>query len=902
MTRRGGSSDGTFYFQAWHVAKVVSGESWPQNKGLADFVEQNVGPATKKWLYIKGCVPTREKPGLLVPYSICVKLRSPKTGQDPKEAEQALLHFRNEEFPSLAKTYFNSKLRISLDFFNYYSEGADFDAPLANFDSVKTSKRLREKVKSAVKFVKKDFWGDLVHGLVDSSKSEFKAARFIRKRGKGMYKAMGDPEDVDESDIVDICLDLSDPASNPNILPATPLQNPLPLPVSLPDTSSFARIEQPDVSPSSPTRPRKTSEISDITVGSTDTRATDASSVGSVETAQSSVVAEESSSSELQDAKEASSELAVVAEEEEASTSPAVEEAEVEAAVEVETKVEVEVDAEAEVDADTEVNAEAEVEAEVEVEVETEADAEVEVETEADAEVEADTEVEADAEVEAEAEVDEVEVEAEVEIEAEAEVDAEVDEVEAEAEVEVETEAEVEAEVDAEAETEVEIEAEVDAEVDEVEAQVEAEADVDEVDAEVEVEVDVTAADSSDASHQESITETTDATSAPATTMTPSSVVATRRKMSYVSPLATQTAYFMVQNSGNWLRHLMANHGQGAQKLGSTFFDSPIILATPPQALSPDGMTRVYFMSQATKEQDEVVYDQNGRPIQTRKGDKSVKEWVVGTAKISTQALTMHLGKQLENRNARLLPAPPPAVREVDSVVGPNNRLIEMTDAPGIPQAILVTTPPVEDVREGDIVQEEHDDGFVHIETNVLNQLVEEVSDNADNADKKGKGVLKAEKKSRSKGKLPSTKHRSKTDKSRIKKTAKVDQTTDASTSARTHVRFDIPVDADSVPPRKPSKVYTPPFSRKSWRDVEPQIEPQVMYDATSGYNFLQVEDVQVFSFSTSSHDTVLRTAPVAPAAVEEGEGIGVWSPPVVGIFSWMWDYLGGAPKVAPVH
>ncbi|PTB53716.1 hypothetical protein M431DRAFT_6012 [Trichoderma harzianum CBS 226.95] len=888
MTRRGGSSDGTFYFQAWHVAKVVSGESWPQNKGLADFVEQNVGPATKKWLYIKGCVPTREKPGLLVPYSICVKLRSPKTGQDPKEAEQALLHFRNEEFPSLAKTYFNSKLRISLDFFNYYSEGADFDAPLANFDSVKTSKRLREKVKSAVKFVKKDFWGDLVHGLVDSSKSEFKAARFIRKRGKGMYKAMGDPEDVEESDIVDICLDLSDPASNPNILPPTPLQNPLPLPVSLPDTSSFARIEQPDVSPSSPTRPRKTSEISDITVGSTDTRATDASSVGSVETAQSSVVAEESSSSELQDAKEASSELAVVAEEEEASTSPAVEEAEVEAAVEVETEVEVEVDAEAdaEVDADTEVNAEAEIEAEVEVEADTEVNAEVEVD-EVEAEVEAETEVEADAEVDVEAEV---ETEADAEVEVETEVDAAAD-------AEVDAEAEIEAEVEAEVETDADAEVEAETEVDEVEAEV----DVDVVDAEVEV--DVTAADSSESSYRETATEPADATSAPATTITPSSgVVATRRKMNYVSPQAAQTAYFMVQNSGNWLRYLMANHGQGAQKLGSTFFDSPIILATPPQALSPDGMTRVYFMSQATKEQDEVVYDQNGRPIQTRKGDKSVKEWVVGTAKISTQALTMHLGKQLENRNARLLPAPPPAVREVDSVVGPNNRLIEMTDAPGIPQAILVTTPPVEDVREGDIVQEEHDDGFVHIETNVLNQLVEEVSDNADNVDKKGKGVMKAERKSRSKGKLPSTKHRSKTDKSRIKKTTKVDQTTDAGTSARAHVRFDIPVDADSVPPRKPSKVYTPPFSRKSWRDVEPQIEPQVMYDATSGYNFLQVEDVQVFSFSTSSHDTVLRTAPVAPAAVEEGEGIGVWSPPVVGIFSWMWDYLGGAPKVAPVH
>lgn len=839
MTWRSGSSDGTFYFQAWHVAKDVSGESWAQNKAIAEFIEQNISPETKKWLYIKGCVPTKEKPGLLVPYSICVKLRTPKSGQDPKDPEQALLHFRNEEYPNIAKTYFKTKLNNkTLDFFNSYSEGADFDSPLANFDTVKTSKRLKERVRRAithVKSVKKDL-GDIVHGLVDgvSSKSEFKAARFIRKRGK-------------------------DPASDPNILPPTPLQSPLP-----PPDISFAPIQEPDVS----TRPRKTSDTSDVTVASTDAPGTDASSVGSVETAQSSVVAEESceqqdvkeSSSELQDERESSSELqdeknpsfesSKAPVEEEASTSSAVEE-----------------DSPTTTDSASTADAEAEA-------PDTTADGA----STADAEDEA-PDVAPDEDETLDATPDEDEV-----------VEVTPDEEEA---VEVTPAEEETANVTtAEEET------------------IDAKPDEDEV-------IDVTPEDSSETSYHVTA-DSTDTNSAHAAISPSSGAIVARRKMNYVSPQTAQTAYFVVQNSGNWLRYLMANHGQSAQKLRSTFFDSPIILAAaipPLQALTADGMTHVYFMSQARKEQDEVVCDENGRAVRTRKGSKSGHEWVVGTAKISTHALTMHLGKQLENRNARLLPAAPSAVREVDSVVGPNNRLIEMTDAPGIPQAILVTTPhPVEDVREGDIVQEERDDGFVHIETNIHNRPVEEVvaPDNVDDADKKAeeeRKASKAERKSRAKGKLPMTKKRSKADvkthgKSKTRKVTKVDQTTDTNTGARADVKADITVDANSVPPRKPSKVYTPPFSRKSWRDLEPQ-EPQVIYDVMSGYDFIQVEDVQVFSFSTSSHDMMLRTAPAVPAAVEEGEGIGVWSPPVVGIFSWMWDYLapgGGWPKAAAAY
>ncbi|UKZ54207.1 hypothetical protein TrVGV298_008014 [Trichoderma virens] len=850
MTWRSGSSDGTFYFQAWHVAKDVSGESWVQNKAIAEFIEQNISPETKKWLYIKGCVPTKEKPGLLVPYSICVKLRTPKSGQDPKDPEQALLHFRNEEYPNIAKTYFKTKLNNkTLDFFNSYSEGADFDSPLANFDTVKTSKRLKERVRRAithVKSVKKDL-GDIVHGLVDgvSSKSEFKAARFIRKRGK-------------------------DPASDPNILPPTPLQSPLP-----PPDISFAPIQEPDVS----TRPRKTSDTSDVTVASTDAPGTDASSVGSVETAQSSVVAEESSS-ELQDEKDPSSESSKAPVEEEASTSSAVEE-----------------DSPTTTDSASTADAEAEA-PDTTADGASTADAEDEAPDVAPDEDEV-VEVTPDEEEAVEATLDEEEaVEATLDEEEAVEATPDEDEV-----IEVTPDEDEAVEVTpAEEETANVTTAE--------EETIDAKPDEDEV-------IDVTPEDSSETSYQVTA-DSTDTNSAHAAISPSSGVIVARRKMNYVSPQTAQTAYFVVQNSGNWLRYLMANHGQSAQKLRSTFFDSPIILAAaipPLQALTADGMTRVYFMSQARKEQDEVVCDENGRAVRTRKGSKSGHEWVVGTAKISTHALTMHLGKQLENRNARLLPAAPSAVREVDSVVGPNNRLIEMTDAPGIPQAILVTTPhPVEDVREGDIVQEERDDGFVHIETNIHNRPVEEVvaPDNVDDADKKAeeeRKASKAERKSRAKGKLPMTKKRSKADvkthaKSKTRKVTKVDQTTDTNTGARADVKADITVDANSVPPRKPSKVYTPPFSRKSWRDLEPQ-EPQVIYDVMSGYDFIQVEDVQVFSFSTSSHDMMLRTAPAVPAAVEEGEGIGVWSPPVVGIFSWMWDYLapgGGWPKAAAAY
>lgn len=413
-------------------------------------------------------------------------------------------------------------------------------------------------------------------------------------------------------------------------------------------------------------------------------------------------------------------------------------------------------------------------------------------------------------------------------------------------------------------------------------------------------------ADSSEVSCLETIAEAADIIST--SIASSSGVVATRRKMNCVlSPENTQTAYFILQNSGNWLQYLMAGRAKNAQQLTSAFFHSPIILAatiSPFEALKPDGMMEVYFMSQA-REQDEAVHDKNGNVVRSRKGRKPVREWVVGSARIPTRALTMHLGKQLEKRKVRLLPAASPAVRKVDSVVGPNNRLIEMTLAPGIPQAVLVSTPhPVEDVREGDIVEEERDDGFVHIETNIVNRIVEEVvvspvidaNENTERKNKRERRVKKAERKPRSKGKAPLVNDKpntnAKTSAKKMKKTETDQKTNTGDSNARADVKPDIKVDANSVPPRKPSKVYTPPFSRKSWRDVEPQ-EPQVIYDTMSGYDFLQVDDVQAFSFSSSSHDMMLHTSPATrTATVEESEGIGVWAPPVVGIFSWMWDHL----------
>ncbi|EGR51342.1 uncharacterized protein TRIREDRAFT_120339 [Trichoderma reesei QM6a] len=790
MTGRSGSSDGTFYFQAWNTGKVVTAESWVQNKGLADFVEQNLSAEAKQWLFVKGCVPTKELTGLAIPYSIAVKLRAAKSGQDPKDAVKALFKFRNKEFPDLARVYFKTRLHKSLDWFNAFSEGAESDPLVADFNVVKSSKKLKDKVRSAIKFVKKDVWGDLKNGLIGgiSSKSEFKAARFIAKRGQGMYRAFEESDigvfgDIGEADVVNICLDFSDPTLNPHVLPTAPLQSPF----SLPDLSSAplqpglsSVAVQPDLSsaavqpPVLPPRRRTDSDASDLTVGSTVASVSDASSMASVDTAQSSIYGEDAS--ELHHyAKEGHSELSPVPEEDEPALAPP-----------TATKSDPMVDADVEVPA---------------------------VATPADA---------------SEASCQDITTEP-IEV----------------ADVTVTPVADV---------------------------------------------TDVVAGATD-------ITEVINATTQPAAVApVSSSIVATRRKMSCVlSSQNTKTAYFVVQNAGNWLKYLTANHAQSAQQLRSAFFDSPIVLAanlSPVQALTPDGMMRVYFMSQARKQlEDGVPRNEKNRAVRARKG-KSVREWIVGSAKVSTRTLK-HLGQQLGKRNARLLP---PAVRKVDSVVGPNNRLIEMTPAPGVPQAILVTTPhPVEDVREGDIVQEERDDGFVHIESNIVNRPVEVVTDRVTTgAERKVKGERR--RRLKGKGKL-------RAETAKVRNTTKMD-TTNTPAGARADVITDSTVDANSAPPRKPSKVYTPPFSRKAWRDVEPQ-EPQVIYDVMSGYDFLQVEDVQVFSFSTSSHDMMLRTspppapvAPVTPAVVEEGEGLGIWSPPaVVGIFSWMWDHLSPGPS-----
>ncbi|PTB76475.1 hypothetical protein M440DRAFT_4951 [Trichoderma longibrachiatum ATCC 18648] len=788
MTGRSASSDGTFYFQAWNTGKTVTAESWVQNKGLADFVEQNLSAEGKQWLFVKGCVPTQELTGLAIPYSIAVKLRAAKSGQDPKDAVKALFKFRNKEFPDLARVYFKTRLHKSLDFFNAFSEGAESDPLVADFNVTKSSKRLKDKVRSAVKFMKKDVWGDLKNGLIggmSSKSSEFKAARFIAKRGQGMYWAFEKSEigvygDIGEGDVVNICLDFSDPTLNPHALPTAPLQSPFSmsdLGCAPPQPGLSSVPLQPDLSTAAvqpqvlPPRPRTDSDASDLTVGSTVASASDASSMVSVETAQSSIYGEDASELHHHHAKDGHSELLPVPEEEElVLTSPA--------------------------------------------------------DTESSPVVNADVEVPA-----------------------------------------------VAAPADSSA------------------------ASCQDITTESMEVTDVTVTgvtDMTDITDVTDITEVFNATTAPAAvTPTSSGIVATRRRMNCVlSPQKTKTAYFVVQNAGNWLKYLTANHAQSAQQLRSTLFDSPVILAatlSPVQALTPDGMMRVYFMSQARKQlEDGAPRNERSRAGRTRKG-KSVREWIVGSAKMSTRTFK-HLGQQLGKRNARLLPAASAPVRKVDSVVGPNNRLIEMTPAPGVPQAILVTTPhPVEDVREGDIVQEERDDGFVHIESNIVNRPVEVVTDRDGGAEKKGKG----ERKRRPKGK-----GKSRAETVRIRKPTKMDAT-NTHTGTRADVITDFTVDADSAPPRKPSKVYTPPFSRKAWRDVEPQ-EPQVVYDVMSGYDFLQVEDVQVFSFSTSSHDMMLRTspppapvAPATPAVVEEGEGLGIWSPPaVVGIFSWMWDHL----------
>lgn len=81
------------------------------------------------------------------------------------DAKRALLQFRNKEYPSIARSYFITRLRKTLDFFNAYSEGAESDSFLADFKIVKSSKQLKERIQGAMKAIKRDAWGDIVEGL-----------------------------------------------------------------------------------------------------------------------------------------------------------------------------------------------------------------------------------------------------------------------------------------------------------------------------------------------------------------------------------------------------------------------------------------------------------------------------------------------------------------------------------------------------------------------------------------------------------------------------------------------------------------------------------------------------------------------------------------------------------------
>jgi hypothetical protein len=81
------------------------------------------------------------------------------------DAKHALLQFRNKEYPTIARSYFLTRLRKSLDFFNAFSEGAESDSFLADFNIVKSSKQLKERVQAAIKNLKKESLGDMIYGL-----------------------------------------------------------------------------------------------------------------------------------------------------------------------------------------------------------------------------------------------------------------------------------------------------------------------------------------------------------------------------------------------------------------------------------------------------------------------------------------------------------------------------------------------------------------------------------------------------------------------------------------------------------------------------------------------------------------------------------------------------------------
>ncbi|ROV93946.1 hypothetical protein VSDG_06271 [Cytospora chrysosperma] len=183
----------TFCFQAWQINNHPISESAISNRKMAEYVQSNLsGEAASRWS-VTTSPPLRPKPSLAAPVSIRVK-RKPRTGtKSPKSSTEddrmmvlEFVHFRDQEYPILAKDYFNNHLRRRLDFHNVFAITASGQR-VEELEKVVVSAKLNMRMAAALSTFGRRAWGDVSEGFTSQDRpatpeAPFKARLFLHRR------------------------------------------------------------------------------------------------------------------------------------------------------------------------------------------------------------------------------------------------------------------------------------------------------------------------------------------------------------------------------------------------------------------------------------------------------------------------------------------------------------------------------------------------------------------------------------------------------------------------------------------------------------------------------------------------------------------------------------------------
>ncbi|KUI72848.1 hypothetical protein VM1G_08297 [Cytospora mali] len=197
----------TFCFQAWHINNHPVSESAVSNRKMAEFIQGSLsGELASRWS-VTTSPPLRPKPSLAAPVSIRFKRRPGMSTQSPKistvdDDRTAMVlefvHFRDREYPILAKDYFNNNLRRRLDFHNVFAITTS-GRRVEELERVVVSAKLNMRMAAALSTFGSTAWGDVSEGFTGQDfhrpatpEAPFKARLFLQRRYSDAWSVASD--------------------------------------------------------------------------------------------------------------------------------------------------------------------------------------------------------------------------------------------------------------------------------------------------------------------------------------------------------------------------------------------------------------------------------------------------------------------------------------------------------------------------------------------------------------------------------------------------------------------------------------------------------------------------------------------------------------------------------------